>query len=85
MFNSYIWPNSAPLQDTRLRNLSDFSRSLKVIYDDIIGLSLYALLFMFSSNISPNSAPLQDIRLRNLTDLKFDLSRSLMVKCDDVI
>ncbi len=23
MFNSNIWPNSAPLQDTRLRNLSD--------------------------------------------------------------
>ncbi len=24
MFNSNIWPNSAPLQDIRLYNLSDF-------------------------------------------------------------
>ncbi len=40
---------------------------------------------MFNSNIWPNSAPLQDIRLQNLSDLEFDLSRSLKVKCDDVI
>ena len=37
MFNRNIWPNSAPLQDTRLRNLSDIdfdlSRSLKVKSD----------------------------------------------------
>ncbi len=30
-------------------------------------------------------APLQDIGLQNLSDLKFDLSRSLKVICDDVI
>ncbi len=40
---------------------------------------------MLNSNILPNSAPLQDIRLCNQSDFKFDLSRSLKVKCDDVI
>ncbi len=40
---------------------------------------------MFNSNIWPISAPLEDIRLQNLKDLEFDLSRSLKVKCDDVI
>ncbi len=48
MFNSNIWPNSAPFQDIRLRNLSDFefdlSRSLKVKCDDVIRLSIYAIL-----------------------------------------
>ncbi len=47
--------------------------------------SPYMLSLMFNSNIWPNSAPLQDIRLQNLSDLEFDLSRSLKVKCDDVI
>ena len=76
----------APLQDIRFRNLSDLefdlSRSLKVKYDDVIGLSLYAFLLMFNSNMWPNSAPLQDMRLRNLSDLEFDLSTSLKVKCE---
>ncbi len=40
---------------------------------------------MFNSNKWPSSAPLQDRRLRNMSDLEFDLSRSLKVKCDDVI
>ena len=40
---------------------------------------------MFDSDIWPNSAPLLDIRLRNLGDLDFDLSRSLKIKCDDII
>ncbi len=87
MFNRNIWPNSTPLRDTRLRNLSDLafdlSRSLKVQYDSVIGLHIYAFLLMFNSNIWPNSAPLQDIRLRNLSDLDFDLSRSnVMVSLD---
>ncbi len=30
-------------------------------------------------------APLEDIRLQNLSDFKFDLLRSLKVKCDSVI
>ncbi len=89
MFNSNIWPNSAPLQDIRLQNLSnlafDLSRSLKVKCDSVIELPIYAFLLMFNSNTWSNSAPLQDIRLRNLSDLEFDLSRSLKVKCDDVI
>ncbi len=62
-FGSDIWPNSAPLQDIRLRNLSDLEfdllRSLKVQCDIVIGLSVYAFLLMFISNIWPNSALLQ--------------------------
>ncbi len=87
MFNSNIWPNSAPLQDIRLQNLSDLEfyllRSLKVKCDGVIGLPIYA--FLFNSNLWPISALLQDIRLSNLSDLDFDLSRSLKVKCDSVI
>ncbi len=48
MFNSNIWPNSAPLQDIRLQNLSDLeldlSRSSKVKCDDVIGLSICGFL-----------------------------------------
>ena len=40
---------------------------------------------MFNNNIWPNSATLQDISLQNQTDLEFYHSRSLKVKCDDVI
>ncbi len=51
MFNSNIWPNSAPLQDIRLYNLSDLgfdlSRSLKVKYDGVIGLSIYGFLLIY--------------------------------------
>ncbi len=75
LFCSNIWPTT--LQDKRLRNLSDpdfgLSRSLKVLCDDVIGLSLYDFLLTFNSNLWPNSAPLQDIRLRNVSDLEFDL------------
>ncbi len=42
----------APLQDIRLQNLNDLefdlSRSLKVICDDVIGLSIYAFLLMLN-------------------------------------
>ncbi len=89
MFNSNIWPNSAPLQDIRLQNLSDLEfdllRSLKVKCDSVIELHIYAFLSMFHSNIWPKSGPLQDIhdiRLQNLSDLEFDLSTSPKVKCD---
>ncbi len=51
MFNSNMWPNSAPLQDIRLWNLSDLEfdlwRSLKVKYDSVIGISIYALLLIY--------------------------------------
>ena len=49
MFNSNKWPNSAPLQDTRLRNLSDLglSTSLKVKCDAVIGLSIYDFLLIY--------------------------------------
>ncbi len=40
---------------------------------------------MFNCNIWPNPAPLQGIKLQNVSDLEFDISRSLKVKCDDVI
>ena len=84
-----IWPNSTPLRDIRLRNLSDLefdlSRSLKVKCNSVIEFPIYAFLLMFNSNVSPNSASSQDKRLQNLSDLEFDLSRSLKVKCDGVI
>ena len=57
MFNGSIWPNSAPLQDTSLQNVSDLefdlSRSLKVRCDSVIGLPIYmyAFLLMFNGNI----------------------------------
>ena len=35
----------------------------------------------FNSNLWPNSAFSRDIRLRNFSNPKFDLSRSLKVKC----
>ena len=67
MGNSNIRPNSAPLRDIRLRNLSDLdfdlSRSLKVQTDDTIRLAIYGFLLMVSSKIGPNLALLQDIRL----------------------
>ena len=89
MFNGSMWPNSAPLQDIKLQNVSDLdfdlSRSLKIKCDSVIGLPVYAFLLMLYSHIWPNSAPLQDIRLRNRSDLDFDLSGSLKVKCDGVI
>ncbi len=53
------WPWIWPLKVTQ-----DLWRSLKVKYDDVIGLSLYAFLLMFNSNIWPNSAPLQYIYIR---------------------
>ncbi len=53
MFNSNIWPKSAPLQDIRLRNLSDLefdlSRSLKVKCDDVIGLAIHGFLLTYTA------------------------------------
>ena len=50
MFNSNIRPNSAPLQDNRVGNLSDLefdlSRSRKIKCDGVIGLSIYGFLFI---------------------------------------
>ncbi len=52
MFNSNIWPNSGPLQDIRLRNVSDLefdlSRSLKVKCDDFIGLAIHGFLLTYT-------------------------------------
>ena len=65
MLNSNIWPNSAPLQDIRLQNLSDLdfdlSRSLRVKCDSVIGLPIYAFLLMFSSNINDLTLVLYEI------------------------
>ncbi len=51
MFNSNLWPNSAPLRDRRLQNQSDLefdlSRSRKIKYDGVIGLSIYDFLLMY--------------------------------------
>ncbi len=56
MFNSNICPNSAPLQDIRLKYLSDLdfdlSMSLKVECDGIIGFSVYGFLFINSNRTS---------------------------------
>ncbi len=60
----------------------DLSGSLKVKYDSVTGLSIYAFLLTFNSNMWPNSAPLWYIRLQNVSDLEIDLWRSLKVKCD---
>ncbi len=50
----------------------DLSKSLKVISESVIGLSIYDSLLVSNSNIWSNSAPLQDISLLNLSDLDFD-------------
>ncbi len=55
----------------------DLSRSLKVKCDSVIGLPIYAFLFMSNSSIWPNSAPLQDIKRQNLSDLDFDLQAQM--------
>ena len=83
MVNSNIGPNSAPLRDIRLWNLSDLdlSKSLKVKSDGVIGLAIYAFLFMVNSNTEPNLAPLRDM-VWNVSDPDFDLSKSLKVKSD---
>ncbi len=51
MFNSNIWPNSAPLQDIKLRNLSnldfDLSKPLKVECNGVIGFPIYCFLFIY--------------------------------------
>ncbi len=45
MFNSNIWPNSAPLQDQNRSDLEfDLSRLLNVKYDDVIGLVIHGFL-----------------------------------------
>ena len=50
--NSNIWPNSTPLQNIRLQNLSDLdfelSRSLKVKCGGVIGLSIYGFLLIYT-------------------------------------
>ncbi len=66
LFDRNIWLNPAPWWGIRFRNLSDpnldLSRSLKVKFDSVFGLPIYAFLLMFNSNIWPNSPPLQDKR-----------------------
>ena len=70
MFDSNLWPNSAPLPDIMLQNLSDLdfdlSRLLNIKCDSVIGVTTYGFLVVFNSNIWPNSALLRDISLQNL-------------------
>ena len=76
MFNSNIWPNSAPLRHIKLQNLSDFdlSRSLWMKCDSVIGPPppppKYAFLLMFNINTWPNFAPLRDMGLLNFLKRK---------------
>ncbi len=52
IFNSNTWPNSAPLDDVRLREVSDLdfdlSRSLNVKSDGATGLARYGFILMFN-------------------------------------
>ena len=70
MFNSNLWYNSAPLQDIRLRNLSDLdfdlSGSLKVKCDGVIGLFMYGFLLIYISNRISISHRLTVIATRNV-------------------
>ncbi len=69
MFNSNILPISAPLQDTKLRNMSyldlGLSRPLKVKYDGVIGLSIYGFLLIYISNRMSTSHRLAVIATQN--------------------
>ncbi len=60
VFNSNILPNSAPLRDKMLRNLSDFDidlpRSRKVKCYIVIELTIYGFLVVCNSYIHRNSA-----------------------------
>ncbi len=82
---------STPYRYPTTKNLSDLdfdlSRSVNVEFDDAIGffIHVYAFLLMLNSNIGSNQALLRDIRLGKLSDLYYDLSRSLMVKCESTI
>ncbi len=65
MSNSNLWPNSAPLRDIRLRNLSDLTLTFQsrsrsnviMLLDSPYVISYWSLI----SNTRPNSAPLRDI------------------------
>ncbi len=89
MFNSSIWPNSAPLRDIRLRNVSDLEFDLSRLINVKCHSKLYSpymvFLLMFISNVWPNSALCQAIRLRNISDLDFEFSITPMVKSNGVI
>ncbi len=53
MFNSNLWPNSAPLQHIRLRHLSDLefdlTKPLKVKIDDVIGNTIHGFLLTYKA------------------------------------
>ncbi len=88
MFNSNIWPISAPLREITFPKINDLdidlSKSLKVKCNHTNRLPIYAFLLMFNSNIWLKSAPLQDTQLQNLSDIVFDPLRSPKVKCDGI-
>ena len=73
MFNSTIWPNSAPLQYINFWNLGDLdfhlSRSFKAKYDGVIGLPIYDFLLMYNSKymfISPRLAVIASQKILKL-------------------
>ncbi len=84
MLNSNITLNSAPLQDTRLRNLSDLdfdlSRSLKVKCDGIILLVIYGLL-LFTLMLWPNWVPLPDKALKSEWPWHFQVTHGQIWWC----
>ena len=85
LFQSNVWPNSAPLRNIRLRNLSDpdfgLSMSLKVKCD-VFGLPIYAFLLMLTVTHGLTLLRYKIKGVVNLIDLEFDLSRSLNGKYD---
>ncbi len=75
LFNSNIWPNSAPLHDIKPQNLTDLAFPLKVTEGLMwwchLTLLAYGFLLFFNINIGTNSATLRDIRPRDVRDPDF--------------
>ncbi len=70
MFNSNMWPNSAPLQDIRLRNLGDLEfdlyRLLKVKCDDVIGLAIRSVVLIYAVITGPTPTRLALMATQNV-------------------
>ena len=86
-FNSNIWPNLAPLQDIRLRNLSDFdfdsdldfdfSRSLKAKSNGAVGLPIYDILLVSNSKYVSMCRRLGVIATGNFFPISFHWAKIL--------
>ena len=65
-----MWPNSAPLQDIRLRNLGDLEfdlyRLLKVKCDDVIGLAIRSVVLIYAVITGPTPTRLALMATQNV-------------------